>query len=175
MGVDSLSLALAIAGALFLFYVLLKLRYSLLPASAEVRDVKRRIQQAQVRAHDRNASAELRARAFCEAAQVALEELGRPNLAASYARRAQRVDPSLAEAVRLLSVSLQRGGRLRALERLLWRRLAREDAASPGYQRAYDELVKLYSGPMKKPDRAAVLKRMRTASIPPSDYRTRSE
>ncbi len=174
MGADPLSLALAIAGALFLFYVLLKLRYSLLPASAEVRDVKRRIQQAQVRAHDRSASAEVRARAFCEAAQVALEELGRPNLAASYARRAQRVDPSLAEPVRLLSMSLQRGGRLRALERLLWRRLAHEDT-SPGYQCAYDELVKLYSGPMKKPDRAAVLKRMRTASIPPSDYRTRSE
>ena len=94
-------------------------------------------------------------------------------MAASYARRAERANPDDAAAVRVLSLSLREAGRLRALERLLWRRLAQE-GHGPAHLKAYDELIALYAGPLRCPERATVLRRMRRASIPPSGLQTQS-
>lgn len=171
---DSTGVALAIAGALFLLYVLLKLRVSFAPASPEVRAARERIAAAKLRARKPGGTGRERADAWRDAALAALEGLKRPNLAASYARRAERADPDDPAAVRVLSMSLREAGRLRALERLLWRRLAQE-SHGPAHLRAYDELIALYDGPMRCPERAVVLRRMRRVSIPPSGFQTRSE
>jgi len=171
---DSTGIALAIAGALFLTYVLLRLRVSFAPASPEARAARQRIEAAKERARKAGSTGRQRADAWRDAALAALEGLKRPNLAASYARRAERADPDDSDAVRVLSLSLREAGRLRALERLLWRRLAQE-GHGPAHVRAYDELIALYDGPMRRPERAVVLRRMRLASIPPSGLRTRSE
>ena len=170
---DSTGVALAIAGALFLLYVLLKLRVSFAPATPETRAAKQRIQDAKLRARKPDISAHERAEAWRDAAVAALEGLKRPNLAASYARRAERACPDDAAAVRVLSRSMREAGRLRSLERLLWRRLAQE-GHGPAHLRAYDELIALYDGPLRCPERAVVLRRMRRDSIPPSGLQTQS-
>lgn len=173
MQVDSTGMALAIAGGLFLLYLLLKLRISLSPATPQARAAKQRISDAKVRARKPGLTPAERAEAWRDAALAALEGLHRPNLAASYARRAERACPDDAAAVRVLSLSMREAGRLRALERLLWRRLAQE-THGPAHARAYDELIALYDGPLRCPERATVLHRMRRASIPPSGLQTRS-
>ncbi len=170
---DSTGMALAIAGVLFLLYVLLKLRVSFAPSSPEAQAAKQRIQDAKQRARQSGLTPSERAEAWREAAIAALEGLKRPNLAASYARRAERVNPDDEAAVRVLSLSMREAGRLRALERLLWRRLA-QDGHGPAHLKAYDELISLYAGPMRCPERATVLRRMRRASIPPSGLQKRS-
>ncbi len=169
---DSTGMALAIAGVLFLIYLLLKLRISFAPSTPEARAAKQRIHDAKQRARTATSPHE-RGQAWRDAALAALEGLKRPNLAASYARRAERANPDDAAAVGVLSLSLREAGRLRALERLLWRRLAQE-GHGPAHLKVYDELISLYDGPMRCPERAIVLRRMRRASIPPSGLQTQS-
>ncbi len=166
---DSTGIALAVAGALFLLYVLVRLRISLVPTTPEARTAQQRIQEAKVRARKPGVTPQERAEAWRDAALAALEGLKRPNLAASYARRAERACPQDAVAVQVLSLSMREAGRLRALERLLWRRLA-EDGDGPlraAHNRVYEELIQLYDGPLKCPERAIVLRRMKCVSIPP--------
>jgi len=167
---DSTGIALAIAGGLFLLYVLVKLRISLVPATPAARAAQQRIQDAKARARKPGVTSQERAEAWRDAALAALEGLKRPNLAASYARRAERACPEDAAAVRVLSLSMREAGRLRALERLLWRRLAEEGDGTmrAAHNRVYEELIQLYDGPLKCPERAVVLRRMRRVSIPPS-------
>jgi hypothetical protein len=153
--------------ALFLTYMLGKLKLSLASASPEAREAKRQIEDAKRRARQAGRTAKERADAWREAAMIALEQLERPNLAASYARRAERADPDDAAAVRVLSLTMREAGRLRALERLLWRRLAQVPQGA-AFTRTFEELIALYAGPMKRPDRAVVLRRLRSGSIPPS-------
>jgi hypothetical protein len=163
---DAQSWLLLIAGALLLTYLFLKLRGMLLPRTPAAREAKKQIEQAKRRAREPGRSRTERAAAWREAAMVALEQLDRPNLAASYARRAERADPEDAAAVKLLSLTFREAGRLPALERLLWRRLAQVPKGA-AFTRAFAELVSLYEGPLRRPERAMVLRRLRDASIPP--------
>lgn len=160
MNQDPASIALVAAGALFLIYVLVKSRFSLVPASPEARDAKARIADAKRRARNKGLDSARRAEAWREAAEAALDGLDRPNLAAAYARRAERADPEDPAAVGMLAIALRRASRHRALERFLWRRLASQEDG-PGYERAFDELIALYEGPMRRRERAKVLRRLR--------------
>jgi hypothetical protein len=168
MNGDATRWVLLLVGALFFAYLFVKLKLSLLPGTPAVREAKRQIEQAKRRAREPGRTPKERADAWREAAMVALEQLERPNLAASYARRAERADPEDAAAVRILSRTMREAGRLRALERLLWRRLSQVPSGA-AFTRAFAELVSLYEGPLRRPERALVLRRLRDASIPPPE------
>ncbi len=151
------------AGALFVAFVFLKLLAPVRGGAAQGREGKRRIAEAMARARDRALTAAQRAAALREAAAIALE-IGRPGLASSYAHRAERLDPHDAAAVGLLATALRRASRFRALERLLWRRIAGGDAGDEGGTRALQELIALYDGPLKRPEIAAGLRKLEAPS-----------
>jgi hypothetical protein len=158
-------LALVVVGVCFVAFLLFKLFRPSRAMTAEWHEARRKVNEAKRRARDREADRGRRAAAWREAALAALEGLGRPSLAASYARRAERLDPDDDEAVRLLATSLRRASRYRALERFLWRRLAGgTDDGSAGYERAVAELLKLYEGPLRRPEMAKAIRRMRDRS-----------
>jgi hypothetical protein len=155
------SVALVIAGLAFVAFLLGKLLFPLgFGARPADRRARQRFSEARSRARDRSLSVPERARALREAAAAALEDLGRPNLAASYARRAERLDPANADAVGLVASTLRRASRFRALERMLWRRLASDEPSEASQQRVLHELIDLYVGPLKRPEIAAALRRM---------------
>jgi hypothetical protein len=102
------SWALLVAVVLFIVFVLVKSRFPLVargPSSVEgrkrVAELKREVKRAA------EAPPAERARVLRRAAAEALEE-GRPQLAASWARRADRVDPGDASTVGLLSRAMRR-------------------------------------------------------------------
>jgi len=154
------SIALVSAGLLFVVFMLVKL---LRPPVAleEARQARRTIAAAKKRARDRALPAAERAAALREAALAALDGLSRPGLAASYARRAERLDPEDALAIGLRADALRRASRYRALERMLWRRLAADVPESPALTRAHDELLALYEGPLRRPEIAQALRKLR--------------
>lgn len=106
----------------------------------------------------------IKASLYLEAARSALLELERPNLAASLARRAERLDPSSDEALPLLIEAMIEADRLRALERLLLRKLDRLGADEPSYAAAFGALLKLYEGPLRLPEKAKLLRRLQKDS-----------
>lgn len=161
--------ALLIVGGLFLLYLLLKLRVSFIPGGPELRAARRRVADAKKQARDRTTSTEQRAAAWRDASMAALAELQRPDLAASYALRAERLDPGDRAAVGLLSTSMRRGARLKALEKLLWRRLDSRPVGSPAHDEAFQQLLSLYEGPLRAPERARALRALRRATTAPSD------
>jgi hypothetical protein len=144
--------ALVAAGAAFVLFLLFKLLRPLGGRSAAARAARERVADARKRGADRSTGAPARAAALREAALIALEELRSPNLASSYARRAERLDPNNAESVGLLATTLRRASRFVALECLLWRRLADGDRSGEPYRRALDELIALYEGPLERPE-----------------------
>ena len=116
--------------------------------------------QAIARGSDSTRPAEERAAAFGEAASLALDELGRPRLAARYAAWALREHPADPATIRLAARAMTRARRLRALERLLWRTLdARTEPSAQ--EAALEALSALYEGPLRAPERARVLARLR--------------
>lgn len=144
--------ALMAAGIAFVLFLLFKLLRPVGGRSAAARVARDRVVDARKRGADRSASAPVRAAALREAAEIALEELRSPNLASSYARRAERLDPTNADTVGLLAKTLRRASRFVALERLLWRKLADGDRNGETYRRALDELIALYEGPLERPE-----------------------
>jgi hypothetical protein len=159
------SVALVIAGLAFVAFLLGKL---LIPLGSggrpEQRQARQRFLDARRRARDRSLSVSERATALREAAVAALEDLGRPNLAASYARRADRLEPGNADGVGLVASTLRRASRFRALERMLWRRLATDEPSAASHQRVVRELIDLYAGPLNRPEVAEALRRLSQAS-----------
>lgn len=153
--------ALILVGVSFVVFMVLKVWAPLRLSSRKTRPARLRIQQAKLRATQAQDPA-TKAEAWREAAVLALEELGDPSLASGYARRAERADPHDIEALDLLARSLRRASRLGALERFLWRRLAAGvDIQGQAYDRAFDELVALYDGPMHRKERAQALRQLR--------------
>jgi len=150
---------LLVAVVVFVAFLLLKLRVSLRPRDPEVTEARRKIAQAKRRARGAGEDADARARAWLDASRIALAELDRPGLAASYARRALRADPDAVDAVDQVVAALEQGSRHRTLERFLWRRL--DGAPGPAYDRAFSELLRLYDGPLHRPERAAALRALR--------------
>jgi hypothetical protein len=160
------SAAVVIAGLAFVAFLV----FRLLPSPSRGRRggaskaVREQIAAAKRRGSDRTSSPADRAAAMREAALLTLNELHHPSLAASYARRAERLDPQNAESVGLLATSLRRAARFVALERLLWRHLAEGVPHGPSYARALEELIALYAGPLKRPEIASALRGMRAPS-----------
>ena len=104
---------------------------------------------------------EKRALLWRRAAQIALEDLGRPYRAATYARRADKLDPDAKEAVPLIAKAFRRARRYRSLERLLWRRLDRSESWTGEVSAAtISELIALYRGPLRRPAQARALERL---------------
>jgi hypothetical protein len=158
------SVALLIAGLLFVVFVVAKLVAPERRGGPQARVARQRIADARRRASDRGLPSAQRAAALREAALVALQDLDRPNLAASYARRADRLDPHDPGAIALLSTALRAATRFRALERLLWRRVADAEPFGETAERAMQELLSLYDGPLNRPEIARALRRLRPAA-----------
>ncbi len=97
-----------------------------------------------------------RAHVLRRAALTAMEELGRPDLAARWAGRAWRMDHSDEESLALYVRALREAKRWRSMERLLWTRLA--EAAPEIREALAGELADLYEGPLRKPERARALR-----------------
>jgi len=85
---------------------------------------------------------------------------------AALARRAERFDPENPESFRLLTNSLRRTSRYRALERMLWRKLTSATPDGVVCRASLDELVALYQGPLGRPEIAAGLRRMYVGTQP---------
>lgn len=166
MKTDPQDLLLLLGGAGFAAFLLLKVVTALGGRDGASYEARRRVLEAKKRGGDASLPAAQRAAALREAATAALEELGRPALAAALARRAERLDPTHADAASLLALALRRGARYSALERLLWRQLADQGASAElSYAKAFDELVALYEGPLHRPETARALRRFRPAAV----------
>ncbi|MBN1656233.1 MAG: hypothetical protein JXA30_20860 [Deltaproteobacteria bacterium] len=162
MRTEPSSIILVLVGVLFVAFLLFKLVRPSFSSRAKRQEVRQKIADAKQRARARGSDPIRRAAAWREAAWAALRGLNRPSLAASYARRAERLDPNDEEAVGLLAVSLRHAARYRALERFLWRRLADDpNQQGIGFLRTYDELIRLYDGPLRRPEMAKALRRFR--------------
>ncbi len=153
---DPTRIALLSAVALFLLFVIVKLRFPLFADPAMV-DARKKMIDAKKRAREQSGAE--RARAWRQAADIALEDLGRPNLAASYARRAYRADPDDGESLAVVSRAMIRARRYGALEKLLWRRLAK-DPTPERREHLFAELLRLYDGPMRRPSQAKVIREL---------------
>lgn len=154
----------ALLGAVVLFVIFLAVKSRLArdPATKEARQKLARAKQA-VREATTSAA---RAQAWREAAQIALDELERPGLAAAFARRAEREDPSNEEGLSLLARTMRSANRHQALSKLLWRHLADEPLDSPRAERLMNELFALYEGPLRRPAQAKVLRALWAARKP---------
>jgi hypothetical protein len=151
-------MALLAAGVLFALFLLAKLLRPRARRTPAQREALARLNALKQQAREPERSAAERAALLRSAAGIALHQLGRAGLAASLARRADRLDPDEAAGVGLIALALRKQARFAALERLLWRKLA--DAPAPAVvQRAREELQQLYEGPLKRPEVAAALRR----------------
>jgi hypothetical protein len=137
------------------------LLWKLLSAARRKRDraTWQRYREALDRAKRSRVRAE-KAAAYRDAARLALEELERPNLAVSLARRADRLDPTHGDGLGILVASMTGGERMRALERLLWRKLREVEPGSERHRKIFGELLALYQGPLRDPDRAEALRKL---------------
>ncbi|HJL05476.1 MAG TPA: hypothetical protein RMH85_30170 [Polyangiaceae bacterium LLY-WYZ-15_(1-7)] len=151
--------ALLAAVLLFIVFLVVKSRVALV-RDPDAADARRRLGDARQRARQADKHSEARADAYLEAARIALDDLGRPRLAASYARRADRARPERTEGLRLVVRAMRRAERHRALERLLWRRLDEVDLEGERAERIFAELQRLYEGPLRRPAQARVLRQL---------------
>jgi hypothetical protein len=165
---QSWSLPLIIATAAFLAVLLWRVRPAFLGGQ------RRASREALRAANERVSSAAddaARAAALCDAAELVVANLGGPANAAALFQRAMRAAPGSAEVVARAARTLAH--RPRALEALLWRRLAATpwDATSmPAIRKALDALRSLYErGGVKNGVRARALGHARAAieSSPP--------
>jgi len=164
---NPLAIGILVVTGVFAVFVLLKSRYSL-AGNEGAREARARFSEAKARARAAVNNPSARAQALRDAALVALKDLHRPNLAASYARRAARAAPDDPESIRVAALAMRRAHRYAALEKLLWRRLDRE----VGCEVTFTELLALYEGPMKRPAQARVLRALwahRPSTPPPAD------
>jgi hypothetical protein len=154
---DTVSVWLVFVAMGFAAFLLFKLR----SAALRKRDHEswQRYREALDRARRSRARTE-KAAAYRDAARLALDSLERPNLAVSLARRADRLDPNHGDGLEILVSSMSGGERMRALERLLWRKLREVDPGSERHRKIFGELLALYQGPLKDPDRAEALRKL---------------
>jgi hypothetical protein len=134
------------------------------PAPKPTADSREKLVELKKRARTAPAKSD-RAAAWREAAELAANDLGRPELVSAYALRALRINQDDVAALELLVGAWTKSGKLGLLERQLWRRLKGE--RGPGYERAYDALLTLYEGPLNRREAADALRAMRANSLPP--------
>jgi hypothetical protein len=146
-----------VAIGLFVVFMLGSLLLRLPPRDPKKREAHGRWREAMARAKAAPTPEE-KAAALREASVIALEGLARPGLAASLARRAERVRPSV-EGARSLVRALEAGRRYAALERLIWREL--ETAEGERYDALFESLLGFYEGIANAPERARVLRKLK--------------
>lgn len=151
--------ALLAAVLFFVAFLVVRSRIAIF-RDPELASARKRLGAAKQRARQAKEDPSARAAAYREAATIALDELGRTGLAASYARRADRAHPEGKHSLQLLARAMSRGQRHRALEKLLWRRLDDTDLESERAQAIVEELVRLYEGPLRRRATASVLRRL---------------
>jgi hypothetical protein len=165
------SIPLALASTTFFAFLLWRVRpsfpWSRRPASREaLRAAQARVKSA--------ANEKARALALCDAADIANKRLGARANAAGLYLRAMRADPSSVEVVERATSAL--ASRPRALESLLWRRLAASTwsgAAQAVVLAAIGSLQSLYEGPLRNPVRARAMAHAREAlGSHPGDQKT---
>lgn len=154
----NLSHSLFLAAVGFAAYLAWRL-YRALHRPRDDAEAKRRYRDLRAAARAEK-NVKIKASLYVESARCALYELERPNLAASLARRAERLDPSSEEPLPLLVEAMMEAGRARALERQLLRRIDRLAADEPRYRAAFDALLRLYEGPLRLPEKANLLRRL---------------
>jgi hypothetical protein len=162
------SIPLVVATAAFLAVLLWRVRPVVL--GGERKAARDALRSAHARVAAARDDAE-RAAALCDAAELVVGKIGGPARAAALYQRAMRAAPSSAEIVERAAKTLVL--RPRALEGLLWRRLAASpwDAASAASIRAaLDALRALYEGPLKNAVRARAIANARegVAGLPRS-------
>ena len=143
--------------ALFVVFLVANLLLRLPPRDPKKREAHGRWREAMKRAQS-TASPEEKAAALRDASVIALEGLGRPGLAASCARRAERVQKTPEGALRLVG-ALAASRRYAALERLIWSEL--ETAEGERYDALFDALLGFYEGVANAPERARVLRKLK--------------
>ncbi len=156
-------IALGVVAALLVAYVVFM---GVVPTLRRRRDTapsRAKMSKAVAEGSDEKRSKPERARSLREAAQIALEELRRPRLAARYADWAHRLSPGDEEIVPLAVAAFGAARRHAALERLLWSTLAASKDArrSP----ALVALEKLYEKSLRRPERAAALRALAGEAI----------
>lgn len=152
-------IALLVAVGLFLAFLVLKSRISFGPRAAGASAARKQLAEAKARALSAANDGTARGAAWRDAAAVAMDQLGRPMLAAGFALRAHRADPDNADSVVILARSLTGARRLRTLEKVLWQRLGGTPGAA--YEAAFTALVEAYEGPMRRPLWASALRSLR--------------
>lgn len=143
--------------ALFVVFLIGNLLLRLPPRDPKRREAHGRWREAMKRAQS-TASPDEKAAALREASVIALEGLGRPGLAASCARRAERVRKT-PEGAKSLVRALEASRRYAALERLIWSEL--ETAEGARYDALFESLLGFYEGVANAPERARVLRKLR--------------
>ncbi len=149
------------ASLVFLAFLLFQVRVSLGGRTHGRAEAKKRLAEANRRARAAAGDPKARAKELRVAAKIALEDLARPALAASLARRADRIDPDSAASVDTLVAAMTAAGRFHALERLLWKHVDESPPGSDTHERSFDALLVLYDGPMRRRHQASALRRLR--------------
>lgn len=148
---------LAVAAVAFLAFLVVKLR----PGGAGRAALRAEVKAARARATDAKTAAE-RAVAFADAAELAVQSGSRWTVAVGLFLRAAKADPTSAAVVeRMIATLLKR--RSRALETILWRRLAHlpwDDAHRGAIKASAQGLVQIYAKERRDPARAEVMKRL---------------
>jgi hypothetical protein len=146
---------LTVASAVFVLFLLWKLRPNMGGSGASGRGAALRAAKARVAAAKDD---DERALALCDAGEAAAAGLAGSESAIGYYLRAMRVSPRSAELVTRSAKGLAR--KPRALESLLWRRLGAEPWLGGGEAAAkvaLKELVRLYEGPLRSPSKARAM------------------
>lgn len=143
---------LIVAAGAFLVVLLWRVR-PLAPWSTRRRASREALRLAQSRIAEASDGPK-RAQALCDAADLLARQVGGPGSAKGLYLRAMRSDPTSVEVVRRAAAGLSR--RPRALESLLWRRLAsgpwNEAPAATGA--VLEAMQSLYDGPLRNAIRA---------------------
>ncbi len=150
--------------------VLLVVARGLLPLvglSGPARAARSRIGEALGRGEDASRAASERALAYVEAGREALALQDRRS-AARFARRAHGLDPAEPDVIALVIEAMWAARRYGALERALWASLDRARSEA-GFERARRGLVRLYEGPLRRPERGRVLAGLRRVIEEPAN------
>lgn len=160
---------LGVLAVLVVALVLLGAVTPLLPSRKKKRAVHARVSAEVSKGTDASLTSLERARAFVRAGQEALSGLHKPSLAARYAKYAHDLAPADEAVTTFMIEAMRASKRWVHLERGLWQTLdaTREQTSTRhAFQHAHAALIELYEGPLKRPERARVLRLIATPSEP---------
>lgn len=154
-------LPLLVAAASFLAVLLWRVR-PLGPWSSRARSSREALREARARLESAQDDAG-RARALCDTADLLAAQLGGRSSARGLYLRAMRLDPKSVQIIERAALCLSKHPR--ALEALLWRRLAAEpwSGSREATVAILDALRALYDGPLRNAIRARALNNAREA------------